>query len=250
MTLRVLDLFSGIGGFSLGLERSGMTTVAFCEIEEYPRRVLARHWPEVPIYHDIRELTADRLREDRISVDLVCGGFPCQDISTAADAPAGLAGARSGLWREYARLVGELLPKFVIVENVSALCGNGLGDVLGDLASIGYDAEWHCIPASAIGAPHPRDRVWIVAYSPEVFRSQQCGNQPRRFLSSNGPLTIINDKGRRNGISPWWSVEPIVDRLVHGVPARVDRLGCASNAVVPMIPELIGRAILAAIRKV
>ena len=162
--LRVLDLFSGIGGFSLGLERTGgFETVAFCEIEPFPRKVLAKHWPEVPIYDDVRTLGAERLAADGIAVDVICGGFPCQDISTAGKG-AGLAGERSGLWSEIARLVGELRPSYVIVENVSALLGRGLGTVLGDLAEIGYDAEWHCIPASHVGAPHRRDRIWIIAY--------------------------------------------------------------------------------------
>lgn len=162
--LRVLDLFSGIGGFSLGLERTGeFETVAFCEIEDFPRRVLAKHWPEVPCYHDVRELTASKLAADGIAVDVICGGFPCQDISYAGDG-AGLEGERSGLWSEIARLVDELRPSYVIVENVAALLGRGLDRVLGDLASVGYDAEWHCIPASAIGARHIRDRIWIVAY--------------------------------------------------------------------------------------
>jgi len=157
--LKVLDLFSGIGGFSLGLERTGgFKTVAFCEIEEFPRRVLAKHWPDVPIHRDVRELKAEHVGP----IDVICGGFPCQDISTAGKG-AGLAGERSGLWREYARLVGEIRPRYVIVENVAALLGRGLGTVLGDLAALGYDAEWHCIPASAVGAPHRRDRVWIIA---------------------------------------------------------------------------------------
>jgi DNA (cytosine-5)-methyltransferase 1 len=168
--LRVLDLFSGIGGFSLGLERAvsdgeytGFETVAFCEIEDFPRRVLAKHWPDVPCYTDVRELTGARLAADGIGVDVICGGFPCQDISFAG-LGAGLAGARSGLFYEIARLVSELGPRFVILENVGALLSRGLDAVLGTLASLGYDAEWHCIPASALGAPHRRDRVWIIAY--------------------------------------------------------------------------------------
>ena len=165
--MRLLDLFSGIGGFSLGLERAGFQTVAFCEIEPFPRRVLAKHWPEVPIYDDVRTLTAARLASDGIVVDAICGGFPCQDISHAGNR-AGMDGTRSGLWSEIARLVSELQPRIVFVENVAALLsgddGRWFGRVLGDLAALGYDAEWHCIPASAVGAPHRRDRVWIVAY--------------------------------------------------------------------------------------
>ena len=130
--MRVLDLFSGIGGFSLGLERAGMQTVAFCEIEPFCRAVLAKHWPGVKIYEDIRTLTAATLERDGIAVDVICGGFPCQDISVAGRG-AGLAGERSGLWREYFRLVGELRPRVVIVENVAALLGRGIGDVLGVL---------------------------------------------------------------------------------------------------------------------
>ena len=178
--MRVLDLFSGIGGFSLGLERAGMKTVAFCEIEPFPRAVLRKHWPEVPCYDDVRTLTAERLSANGIFPDVICGGFPCQDISLAR-AGAGIAGERSGLWSEYARLIGELRPHYAIVENVAALLSRGLDVVLGDLAALGYDAEWHCIPASAVGAPHRRDRIWIVAYpnsaraAQSVRRKQKCG---------------------------------------------------------------------------
>jgi DNA (cytosine-5)-methyltransferase 1 len=162
--LRVLDLFSGIGAFSLGLERAGMRTVAFCEIEPFARRVLAKHWPDIYIFDDVRTLSAQHLTGMGIGVDVICGGFPCQDISVAGRG-AGIGGERSGLWSEFARIIGEVGPRYVIVENVAALLGRGLGDVLGDLASLGYDAEWHCIPAAAVGAPHIRDRIWIVAYA-------------------------------------------------------------------------------------
>ena len=181
MTYRLLDLFSGIGGFSLGLERSGgFKTVAFCEIEPFCRGVLKKHWPDVPIYEDVRELTADRLAADGIAVDAVCGGFPCQDISVAGKG-AGIEGERSGLWSEYARIISELRPRYVIVENVAALLGRGLDKVLGDLAALGFDAEWHCIPASAIGAPHRRDRLWLVAYS-------QRGRLPMDDGRRSGPI--------------------------------------------------------------
>ncbi len=239
--LKLLDLFSGIGGFSLGLERSGLCeTVAFCEIEPFPRKVLAKHWPEVPIYNDVRTLTADTLSRDGIAVDVICGGFPCQDISTAGKG-AGLAGERSGLWSEIARLVGELRPRYVIVENVSALLGRGLGDVLGDLSKIGYDAEWHCIPASYVGAWHRRDRVWVVAY-PQCKRGcqglpeEQILRQPDVSRSSSR----VSSKWRGRSNIP----APYLCRSTNGVPDRTHRLKALGNAVVPQIPELIGRAIL------
>ena len=157
--MNVGSLFSGIGGFDLGLERAGFTTAWFCEQDEFCQHVLAQHWPGVPCYPDITQLRGC----DVEPVDVLCGGFPCQDLSVAGKG-AGLDGARSGLWSEYARLIGELRPRYVLVENVSALLARGMGRVLGDLAALGYDAEWDCIPASAVGAPHRRDRVWIVAY--------------------------------------------------------------------------------------
>lgn len=176
--MNVLDLFSGIGGFSLGLERAGMRTVAFCEVDPFCRRVLAKHWPGVPCYDDVRTLTADRLQSDGIAIDAIAGGFPCQDIS-GAGRKAGIDGERSGLWVEFARLIGELRPSIVIVENVADLLIRGIDRVLGDLAALRYDAEWHCIPACAVGAPHERDRVWIIAYAYQWLRSHR-GAQPVR----------------------------------------------------------------------
>jgi DNA (cytosine-5)-methyltransferase 1 len=180
LTYKVLDLFSGIGGFSLGLERTGgFKTVAFCEIEPYPCKVLAKHWPDVPIYNDVRELTGDRLKADGLNPEIITAGFPCQDISVAGKG-AGITGERSGLWSEIARLVGEIHPRYVILENVSALLNRGLEQVLRDLTEVGYDAEWHCIPASHIGAPHRRDRIWIVA------TLEHPANYGRNELRKNG----------------------------------------------------------------
>ena len=231
--MRVLDLFSGIGGFSLGLERAGMQTVAFCEIEPYPRAVLRKHWPNVPCYDDIRTLTADRLRADGIVSDVICGGFPCQDISVAGGGAGINEDTRSGLWSEYARLVGEIRPKFIIVENVSALLGRGLDRVLRDLAQIGYDAEWHCIPASALGAPHRRDRIWIVAHPGSTGLEGQWNVSGR-----------IEQELRDACDNRGWLPEPNVGRVANGVPSRSHRLKCLGNAVVPQIPEIIGRAIM------
>ncbi len=257
MTLRVLDLFSGIGGFSLGLERAGMRTVAFCEIEPFCRSILRKHWPDVPIYEDVRTLTADALARDGIAVDVICGGFPCQDVSHAGKR-AGLEGARSGLWSEYARLIGELRPRFVIVENVPGLLSLGMGTVLGDLAALGYDATWDCIPASAVGAPHRRDRVWVIAHAASdraEFMADADGTPWRPSRDAiKGPCRETegqrqDDQPGRSGCGAdggagHWGVEPDVGRVAHGVPKRVDRLRGLGNAVVPQIPEMIGRAIL------
>lgn len=154
------SLFSGIGGLDLGLERAGMVCRWQIEVDDYCQRVLAKHWPDVPKYGDIREVTGEELER----VDLLCGGFPCQDISNAGKR-AGIDGARSGLWSEYIRLVRVLRPRFVLVENVAALLVRGLDRVLIDLAESGYSAEWDCIPAASVGAPHRRDRLFVVAHT-------------------------------------------------------------------------------------
>ena len=320
LSLRVLDLFSGIGGFSLGLERAGMKPVAFCEIEPYCRAVLGKRWPNVPVYHDVRELTGEKLRADGIVADVICGGFPCQDISCAGKRE-GIDGKRSGLWGEYARIIGEIRPAYAIVENVAALAIRGLDRVLGDLAALGYDAEWHCIPASAVGAPHRRDRIWIVAYAnsaewrahtapcgqfqrqnsvpqrqegPSGFagRSYDVANTSRLFRnggehngrsdcestvtisqSGNGGdathmahterwrlparheqhhegnavfLTPRSREGAWDHVGETWRTEPRLDRVAYGVPNQMDRCVALGNAVVPQIPEIIGRAIIAA----
>lgn len=272
---QVLDLFSGIGGFSLGLERTGgFKTVAFCEIEPFCKKVLNKHWPDVPIYDDIKGLTYETLQRDGITPDVLCGGFPCQDISTAGKG-AGIDGERSGLWSEYARLVGEIRPRYVIVENVAALLGRGIGRVLGDLAAIRYDAEWSCIPGCAVGAPHERDRLWIVAYPTEerfteagslrhLQRSQWIPGSGEEDISTNAwqertqryfPKTVqkqpafswcedvrrVEDLRDRPDLPP-----PLFCGARDGIPDWVDRVGTPGNAVIPQIPELIGNAILEA----
>jgi len=272
--MNVLDLFSGIGGFSLGLERAGMKTVAFCEVDKKCQEVLRKHWKDVPIFDDVTTLKGTDIDG---TVDVICGGFPCQDISLAGKG-AGLEGERSGLWWEFHRLIKEIKPKWAIIENVSALRNRGLDQVLRSLNEIGYDAEWHCITAASIGAPHRRDRIWIVAYPRDSSRwdgiSGSIGRDGERELeesirssetasitgSSEASETISNSNSeglegqwkvssriskelKDPSYSCWWATEPNVGRVAHGIPNRVDRLKQLGNAVVPQIPELIGRAI-------
>jgi DNA (cytosine-5)-methyltransferase 1 len=234
--LKVLDLFSGVGGFSLGLEATGhFETAAFCEVAEFPKTVLRKHWPEVPQYDDVRELSAERLAADGIAVDAICGGFPCQDISLAGKGE-GLDGERSGLWSEIARLVGEIRPRFVIVENVSALLGRGLDRVLRDLAAIGYDAEWHCIPASYVGLRHLRDRIWIVAY-PQRYSVQGRASFTEKWCEKTRAQQLARLVQPRS----WPTISGARDSGTgHGVPNGIHRNKAIGNAVVPHIPELIG----------
>jgi len=171
------SLFSGIGGIDLGLERAGMECKWQVEIDPYCQKVLAKHWPNVKRYGDITRVDGRELER----VDLIAGGFPCQDISYAG-AGAGIEGERSGLWREMLRVIRMVRPRLVVVENVSALLARGMGRVLGELAESGYDAEWQCLPAAAFGAPHIRDRVFIVAYC-QAFG---CGSRRTWGSDSSG----------------------------------------------------------------
>ena len=255
MSLTVGSLFAGIGGFDLGLERAGFTIKWQVEIDEYCNRVLAKHWPHIPKYGDIRSIDWSNVEP----VDVLCGGFPCQDISLAGKRQ-GIEGERSGLWKEFHRAVRELRPRYVVVENVAALRGNGLCVVLADLAALGFDAEWDCITASAVGAPHKRDRVWIVAYAagygveeparedrqPHGGSVLSCGVDIVRESTnvsdadSESLVRIAKSRGQRSE----WAVEPDVGRVANGVPNRVDRLRALGNAVVPQIVEWLGRRIL------
>ncbi len=283
--MKVLDLFSGIGGMSLGLERAGMQTVAFCEIEEFPRRVLAHHWPNIPIHRDVQKLRGI----DIGPVDVICGGYPCQPFSTA--------GKRRGkeddrhLWPEFSRLVAELRPSWVIGENVAGHISMGLDDVLSDLEGQGYAVRTFVIPACAVGLQHRRDRCWTVAHATDMQRNggkhhaETRAGQVPEFGSGGGAHDVADAKRRRRqgqGMpfhacdqeegAEGEAVEPVngsfggkrcaesrlgrvvdgissrmdepAERVKAGVPHRAARLKALGNAVVPAIPEMIGRAIM------
>ena len=279
---KVLDLFSGIGGFSLGLERTGgFETIAFCESEEFPQKILRKHWPDVPIHEDIRTLDGSE-----IDADVITGGYPCQPFSNA--------GKRGGteddrhLWPEMYRLIKAIRPRWVIAENVYGHISVGLDQVLSDLEGINYTWWTFIVPACAVDAPHRRDRLWVISKkddtNPNSWRlhreekhqhretepldreigdaGQVCEVLARSSDSSNGNSADVayadgngRNKGRQrvtktgsNGAirNSWWAVEPAVGRVAHGIPRRVDRLKGLGNAVVPQIPEQIGYAILEA----
>lgn len=222
--LKVLDLFSGIGGFSLGLERTGgFETVAFCEIDPFCQKVLKKHWPEVRQYHDI---TTARFEE---SVDLVTGGFPCQDISEVGKR-TGISGERTRLFWHILRAVRMVGRPLLLLENVADMLNRGMGDVLGAMAEIGHDAEWNSISAAYVGLPQLRDRVFIVANPSE--RPMRAG------WVSQLPKSEIHDWKRL--------VLPTRGRKPHGIPNWLDRVGACGNSVVSQIPEAFGHAILAA----
>lgn len=162
--LKVLDVCSGIGGFSLGLERAGMETIAFCEIEDYPVKVLNKHWPNVPVFRDIRKLTKELLLNEVSSLpDIIVGGIPCQPFSVAGK-QRGSEDDRH-LWPEFKRLIQEINPRWAIIENVVGFVNMALDDVLSDLEAEGYEAQSFIIPACGVNAVHKRERVWIVAHS-------------------------------------------------------------------------------------
>ena len=242
--MRVLDLFAGIGGFTLGLERAGFETVAFCEIEPYAQKVLKKNWPEVPIYDDVRHITAERLISDGIRVDVITGGFPCQDISLAGE-KAGIEGERSGLWTECARLIGELQPRYAIFENVTNLLngdrGNWFKRVLWDISQVGYDAEWHCIPASQLGAHHHRDRVWIICYPRGEVLLEDSRYRQWRDAESVVEGRDTQGKWKCNTDAIGRSSENVADALYPRLQRRIHRwtnqerqdksghLGCSSS---------------------
>ena len=239
--LNVLSLFAGIGGLELGLERAGMTTVGQVEWDAYCQSVLAHHWPEVPRHDDVQTAPAWWLSQPRPVVDVVCGGFPCQPFSTAG-LRRGTGDERWG-WPWMADVIRAVRPRYVLVENVAELLADSraFGWLLGDLAELGFDAEWSVLRASDFGAPHRRDRLYLVAYPPIGDESDQ-GAGARQAARWNEP--------RGSGLSPnrgpRWLPEPAVDRVAHGLPSRMVRqpLHALGNAVVPAVAEHVGRLIV------
>lgn len=233
MTYTVGSLFSGIGGFELGFERAGFKTVWQVEIDPYCQKVLAKNFPEAERFGDIRECGSHNLKP----VDVICGGFPCQDVSWAG-LGAGLEGERSGLWFEMLRLVRLLRPRFVVVENVSALLVRGLERVLADLAEVGYDAEWDSLHAGYFGAPHERERVFILAYPNKVYGKAGMG------IESDGARPIFAGSDCES-FPVWLQTASSFAGMDDGIPSAIyqSRVGALGNTVVPQIPEIIARRI-------
>lgn len=267
--MRVGSLFSGIGGIELGLERAGgFETIWFVEKEKYAQSILRRHWPEAEIYEDVTKIDFRSVPR----VDIVIGGFPCQDISNAGKR-AGIEGSRSSLWAYCVEALRILRPRIGLFENVSALTQRGLDKVLLDLSEVGYDAEWYCFPASSVGANHRRDRIIIMAYPNDsrcldgqtqeqsaerrqyeqrelISSSENVANSSCRRLEesreSRRPLCETKnttEKKCRFEYDGFWSVEPRVGRVANGVPHRSHRIKALGNAVVPAWAEAIGKAI-------
>ena len=241
-----LDLFSGIGGFALACEWAGIETIGFVEIDKYCQKVLRKHFPDVPIVEDIRDVEEDTFPKP----DIITGGFPCQDISNAntTTKPKGLDGERSGLWHEYKRLVSTIRPKYIIVENTSALLFRGIARVLGDLCEIGYDAEWKVISAQEIGAPHKRERVWIVAYPrgkfgvdrfifPQNSRTSDAWNKDKEKWCVNRVFPKVGQEALPRLDIEWAKryCNPDFLRISNGIPDQLDRLKCLGNAIVPQV---------------
>lgn len=277
-TLTFGSLFAGIGGIDLGLEWAGLRCRWQVERDEWRRGRLGLYWPGVPKHDDVCTFPPDDSED--WNVDLIAGGFPCQDISNAGRR-AGIDGERSGLWREFARIIRRLRPRYVLVENAAALTVRGLGRVLGDLAESGFDAEWDCLPAAAFGADHIRDRIFILAHSNqerppvrgvrEDAPGEGSGGGDRRGRGGRDPrqerlgrpgqgasilpdpesrlarqLRRVEREGRREeaGHLRWPQGESRVSRTADGVPDRLHRNAALGDAVCPPIAYWLGRRMI------
>ena len=248
--ITVGSLFSGIGGLELGLEwTGGFKTVWQVENDKHATRVLERHWPDVRRWGDVRTFPPDDGHDYRC--DLICGGFPCQDISACNYRAEGLDGERSGLWFEFRRIIRTLHPRLVVIENVPAITFRGLEQVLCDLAESGLDAEWNTLSAKQFGAPQQRDRLFIVAYP----TGQRCkeddifNRSAQKTASEEQEARVRLWPGRTESSSTLpnrvrWVPHRELCRVVNGVPDGLDRYRCLGNAVVPQVAQYIGERIL------
>lgn len=248
--LKSLELFAGIGGITLGFQNAGIESVAMCEIEEFPRKVLAKHWPNIPVFKDIRNLKVidGKLVGDidaSVSIneiDVISGGFPCQDLSVGQSMKerSGLKGQRSGLWYEMERIIKQVRPRWVVIENSPELVKNGLEEILETLSEIGYMGEWHVLQASDVGLHHRRRRLFIIAHR---YQEALQGSDQESLLWE--PVL----QGELGRVPPRWTGRwDLPDtrnlRTVNGVPNCVDRIKAIGNAVCPKLAEEIGKAIV------
>ena len=231
------SLFSGIGGFEVGFEPAGFKTLWQVERNEYCLSQLAKHWPDAQRHNDVRDVGKHNLAP----VDVMVGGFPCQDISHAGK-KAGINGEQSGLWYEFARIIGELQPTAVVIENVSTLRNRGLDSVLRSLASLGYDAEWHCVPAYYVGSPQVRNRIWIVAYPMQSGFAGRWASRFRRWGDGQEKIGSSCRGGDTQGDVQCWP-EPAVDRVAYGLPQQVLGINAMGNAIVPQMANFWAWAI-------
>ena len=237
MTLKIIDTFSGIGGFSYAAEKlvGGFQTIQFVECEPYAQKILKKHWPNVPIHDDIKTY-----KPEPYSADVICGGFPCQDISIAGQGKGITEETRSGLFYELIRVIRLVRPKFIVLENVAAILNNGLGIVLGELAQAGFDCEWACIPASALGACHQRDRWWLVAY-PSIIGVERSRTSGQQVQSRLGKERLSKWRYQRDLLSPDWrsyTSKPVLRRGDDGLSNRVHRLKALGNSVCPQVAAI------------
>ena len=233
-----LALFAGAGGGILGGKLLGWRTVCAVERDEYAASVLVQrqndgHLEPFPVWSDVRTFDGKPWRG---RIDVVSGGFPCQDISSAGNC-TGIKGKRSGLWVEMARIISEVRPRFVFVENSPLLTSRGLGTVLGDLAEMGYDAEWGVLGAHHAGAPHKRDRIWIVGENvADAVRVRQQGPWEPEHSSNPEEDTERETNHAQHVRRPqFWSVEPPLGRVAYGVARRMDKLKAIGNGQVPVV---------------
>jgi len=238
------SLFSGIGGFELGLERAIPGSYTRWQVEKDIKchRILRKHWPAARIYNQVEEIKQENVER----VDIICGGFPCQDISSSGK-KEGLNGTRSNLWWEMHRIIGELRPRIAVMENVSSISVRGLGGVIGSLSEIGYDAEWCNIRASDFGAPHQRSRWFCVAYPRRRVSSNPNEERTKISLERQYPsLEESRSSSEKGRALQYWRerfVKSRICRMDDGVPNRVDRINQLGNAIVPQCSEWIGKKI-------